>query len=155
MTEPSRCWLLSATLEQVETWHGGGYVATNPTATTRLSRLETGDRLACWTSRVRFELTGGGSRVRRGVTGLGTVTGAAPVRTPTGWRLDVAWADVVVVPLDPLLPVLGWHTDDEGWGESLRPGLREVTTTDLAAIAGAMRDAALDESERRTGSGPS
>ncbi len=46
------------------------------------------------------------------------------------------------MPIRPLLPMLGFISDEQRWGLPFRRGLFEVPAGDFGVIAGALRDAA-------------
>lgn len=155
MTEGrTRSWINTVSLDRVQLGVEGGFTQADHGRDTRLRRLGRGDRIAFYSPRTAAR-TG---RALQQFTALGVVVDDEPYRAalgeedngedggevgggPGSWRRRVEFEAVVAVPVRPLLAVLGFVEDEETWGLPFRRGLFEVTAGDLAAIAGAMRDA--------------
>lgn len=142
MTSP-RCWIATACLDDVLLGVAGGFLEAEAARETRLRRLARGDLVAVYSSR-RSRAPG---RALQQFTALGVVAGDEPYRAEVGserapWRRRVDFEHVRAVPVRPLLPMLGFVTDEQKWGLPFRSGLLETTPGDFGVIAGALRDAA-------------
>jgi hypothetical protein len=152
--EPTRYWINTLSLDQVRCGVEGGFTQADHGRDTRLRRLRHGDRVAFYSPRTAV----GSGRPLQQFTALGQVVDDEPYRVEVRegfwpWRRRVEFEGVVAVPVRPLLPVLGFVDDEEGWGRPFRRGLFEVPAGDFGAIAGAMRDAA-DGPAHVIGAGP-
>ena len=150
-----RCWVSSVNLDQVLLGVESGSTQAAPARETRLRRLGRGDQIAFFSPRA----AAGAARPLQRFTALGVVADDEPFLVDLAdgsqvWRRRIDYEQVATVPVKPLLPVLGFVDDEERWGVPFRRGLFEVQPGDLAAIAGAMRDAA-DESAHVIGSASS
>lgn len=107
---------------------------------TRLRSLTQQDQVAIYSPRHQV-----GGQTLQQFTGLGKVVDREPWRGASDageWQRSVAFEDVRAVPIRPLLPLLGFYSEDQRWGIPLRRGIVEVTAGDFGVIAGALRDAA-------------
>ena len=141
---PTRYWINTISLEHVLLGVEGGFTQADHGRDTRLRRLARGDAIAFYSSRRTIGATG---RPLQQFTALGTIVDDEPYRFEMSpdfqpWRRRVEFEDVRAVPIRPLLPMLGFITDEQRWGLPFRSGLFEVTAGDFGVIAGALRDAA-------------
>lgn len=138
-----RFWVAAISLDHVLVAVAGGFTQADHGGETRLRRLARGDGIAFYSPRAALR----SSRPLQQLTALGEVADDEPFRAeglpdPAPWRRSVDFEDVRAVPIRPLLPMLGFITDEQRWGLPFRRGLLEVTAGDFGVIAGALRDAA-------------
>lgn len=154
--EKTRYWVNTVSLEHVLLGVAGGFTQADHGRDTRLRRLRRGDGLAFYSPRTAMA-TG---KPLQCFTALGVVADDEPYRVEMRpgfepWRRLVRFEDVRPVPIRPLLPMLGFITDEQKWGLPFRRGLFEVTAGDFGVIAGALRDAAsMDEAFSPSGRSP-
>lgn len=143
MTPPAtRHWVSTISLDHVLLAVEGGFTQTDHGRDTRLRALRRGDRIAFYSPRTAL---GSKTLVQR-MTALGTVADDEPYQVEQRpdvhpWRRRVDFEDVGQVPIRPLIPMLGFVTDEQRWGLPFRRGLFEVTAGDFGVLAGALRDA--------------
>jgi hypothetical protein len=140
---PTRYWVNTISLDHVLVGVEGGFTQADHGRDTRLRRLSRGDGIAFYSPRLALA-TG---KPLQQFTALGVIADDEPYRVELGpdlvpWRRRVDFERVRAVPIRPLLPMLGFVSDEQKWGLPFRRGLFEVTAGDFGAIAGAMRDAA-------------
>ncbi|MGA8847442.1 MAG: EVE domain-containing protein [Nocardioides sp.] len=138
-----RFWVASISLDHVVAAVSAGFIQAGHGADTRLRRLARGDGVAFYSSRAARS----SAKPLQQLTALGEVADDEPRRTeglpdPAPWRRRVDFEDVRAVPIRPLLPMLGFITEEQRWTMPFRGGLLEVTPGDFGVIAGALRDAA-------------
>ena len=145
MTDPAgtRYWVNTISLDHVLGGVAGGFTQAGHGVDTRLRRLSRGDGIAFYSPRASLAP----GKPLQQFTALGVIDDDEPYRvelTPDvhHWRRRVVFEDVAAVPIRPLLPMLGFVTDEQKWGLPFRRGLFEVPAGDFGAIAGALRDAA-------------
>lgn len=139
MTSPPapRFWIAAACLDEVERDRADGVLRAGGGRETRLTRLHRGDGHVRYSARVAS-----GGRVLQQVTALGLVVDDNPFRdSQERWCRRVDHEQVAAVPVRPLLPLLGFVTDEQRWGLPFRAGLLELTAGDFGVLAGALRDA--------------
>ena len=146
--EKPRYWVNTVSLEHVLLGVAGGFTQADHGRDTRLRRLRRGDGLAFYSPRTAMA-TG---RPLQRFTALGVVADDEPYRVQVRpgfepWRRLVRFDEVRAVPIRPMLPLLGFVTDEQKWGLPFRRGLFEVTAGDFGVIAGALRDAATMDDE--------
>ena len=140
---PTRYWVNTISLDHVLLGVEGGFTQADHGLDTRLRRLTRGDGIAFYSPRTAL----GAGKPLQQLTALGVVVDDEPYRVEVApgarpWRRRVAFEQVRAVPIRPLLPMLGFITDEQKWGLPFRRGLLEVTAGDFGVIAGALRDAA-------------
>lgn len=138
----ARCWVLTMNLDEALDSRHAGAVRGGRGRDTRLRSLAQDDRVAIYSPRHEV-----GGRTLQHFTGLGTIVDGEPWRDDPGdgegwWRRAAAFEEVRAVPIRPLLPMLGFYSDEQRWGIPLRSGLVEITSGDFGVVAGALRDAA-------------
>lgn len=141
--ETTRYWVNTVSLEHVLLGVEGGFTQADHGRDTRLRRLRRGDGLAFYSPRTAM----GTGKPLQQLTALGAIADDEPYRVELRpdlhpWRRRVDFEEVRAVPIRPLLPMLGFITDEQKWGLPFRRGLFEVTAGDFGVIAGALRDAA-------------
>ena len=139
---PQRFWINTISLDHVELGVAGGFTQADHGRDTRLRRLRRGDAIAFYSPRT----TVGARAPLQRFTALGEVVDDEPYRVETRpdvhhWRRRLDFEQVAAVPIRPLLPLLGFVTDEQRWGLPFRRGLFEVTAGDFGVVAGALRDA--------------
>lgn len=103
-------------------------------------KLAKGDQFAYYSPRDTF----GGAPVQA-FTALGEVTGDAPVFAAfpvmgrDAWMRAAAYETVREVPVRPMLDHLTFVHSTHNWGMAFRQSMFEVSATDFATIATAMR----------------
>lgn len=142
----TRYWINSISLDHVLLGVEGGFTQAGHGHDTRLRRLSRGDGMAFYSPRTALQT---GKRLQQ-FTALGVVVDDEPYRVEVHeglrhWRRRLEFEQVAPVPVRPLLPVLGFVDDEEHWGLPFRRGLFEVPAGDFNAVAGAMRDGAMNE----------
>lgn len=144
MTVPdiTRHWVSTTSLEHVLLGVEGGFTQTDHGRDARLRVLRRGDPIAFYSPRPAL----GSKVVLQQLTALGEVADDEPYQVEMSpdlrpWRRRVTFEEVGRVPIRPLIPMLGFVTDEQRWGLPFRSGLLEVTAGDFAVLAGAMRDA--------------
>ena len=139
---PTRSWISTTSLDHVLLAVAGGFTQADHGKDTRLRRLRRGDGIAFYSPRASL----GAPKPLQQLTALGTVADDEPFRVVVGdqqpWRRRVDFEQVRAVPIKPLLPLLGFISDEQRWGMTFRRGLFEVPAGDFGVIAGALRDAA-------------
>ena len=144
MTDPAgtRYWVVSTSLDHVLRGVAGGFTRADAGRETRLRRPARGDRVVFYSPRAGP----GSTRALQQLTALGVIADDEPYRAgdpaAAAWHRRVDYEDVRAVPIRPLLPMLGFVTDEQRWGLPFRSGLLEVTAGDFGVLAGALRDAA-------------
>jgi len=135
-----RHWVSTISHDHVRAGVEGGFTQADHGADTRLRRLARGDSMVFYSPRESLEAR----KPYQHLTALGTVVDDEPWRSEeTGhWRRRLEFESVRPVPIRPLLPMLGFVTDEQRWGLPFRRGLFEVTAGDFGVLAGALRDAA-------------
>jgi hypothetical protein len=139
----TRYWVNTISLDHVLLGVAGGFTQAGHGRDTRLRRLRRGDGIAFYSPRAEI----GAAKALQHLTALGVIADDEPyqVRQQPGsepWRRRVEFEQVRAVPIRPLLPMLGFVTDEQRWGLPFRQGLFEVPAGDFGVIAGALRDAA-------------
>ncbi|GEP36592.1 hypothetical protein NPS01_02550 [Nocardioides psychrotolerans] len=136
-----RYWVSTINLEHVLLGVEGGFTQADHGRDTRLRALGRGDLIAFYSPRPSM-----GSQVTlQQLTALGEIADDEPYQVQMGddfhpWRRRVAFEEVGRVPIRPLIPMLGFVTDEQRWGLPFRRGLLEVTAGDFGVLAGALRD---------------
>jgi len=135
-----RHWVNCISHDHVRAGAAGGFTQAGHGTDTRLRRLARGDAMVFYSPRESLAAT----RPYQHLTALGAVVDDEPWRDEeTGhWRRRLDFETVRPVPIRPLLPMLGFVTDEQRWGLPFRRGLFEVTAGDFGVLAGALRDAA-------------
>lgn len=139
----TRYWVNTISRDHVLLGVAGGFTQAGHGRDTRLRRLRRGDGIAFYSPRAEI----GAAKPLQHLTALGVIADDEPyrVRLQPGsepWRRRVEFEQVRAVPIRPLLPMLGFVTDEQRWGLPFRQGLFEVPAGDFGVIAGALRDAA-------------
>jgi len=147
----TRYWINTISLEHVLLGVAGGFMQADHGRDTRLRRLARGDGIVFYSPRTAMR---SGDPLQR-FTALGAIADDEPFEVEMGpgfhpWRRLVDFEQVGQAPIRPLLPALGFVTDEQRWGMPFRRGLFETTAGDFAVIAGAMRDS--DDFGRQAGS---
>ena len=143
----SRYWVNTISLDHVVLGVEGGFTQADHGRDTRLRRLCRGDEIAFYSPRHSL----GAGKPLQQFTALGMIADDEPYRVEVRadfapWRRRIEFEVVRAVPIRPLLPMLGFITDEQKWGVPFRRGLFEVPAGDFGVIAGALRDAAtIDE----------
>ena len=140
---PTRHWVGSISLDHVLLGVAGGFTQADHGRDTRLRRLTRGDGIVFYSPRAQLAA----GKPLQQLTALGVVADDEPYRVQAApgvhpWRRRVDFEQVRAVPIRPLLPMLGFVTDEQRWGLPFRRGLFEVTAGDFGVLAGALRDAA-------------
>jgi hypothetical protein len=140
---PARYWVNTISREHVLLGVEGGFTQAGHGKDTALRRLRRGDGIVFYSPRTAM---GSGDPLQQ-FTAVGTVDDDEPFQVEQSpdfhpWRRRVVFEDVAAVPIRPLLPMLGFISDEQKWGLPFRRGLFEVPAGDFGVIAGAMRDAA-------------
>ena len=159
---PARYYLLTASLDHLETALAGSFVRQRKPG--RVEGLRPGDRLVLFASRLTY---GGGAGDCQRVVAHGTVTAgavdafseggpcaAAAASAPaagrgakrlrpaaaepyTVWRRPVEWTRLTPqLEIRPLLPRLSFVRDPRKWGFSFMSGWREISAADFAVLSG-------------------
>lgn len=140
---PTRYWINTVSLEHVLLGVEGGFTQADHGRDTRLRRLSRGDGLAFYSPRTAM----GKGLPLQCFTALGTIADDEPFQVEMRpgflpWRRRVEFEEVGHASVRPLLPALGFVTDEQRWGLPFRRGLFEVAAGDFGVVAGAMREAA-------------
>lgn len=137
-------WVATISLAHVHRGIEGGFIQADPVRTTRLTRLQAGDRIVFYSPRTDHP---DGDRLQQ-FTACGTVVGEeahqvelAPDLQP--WRRDVRFEPCLPIPIRPLLGELGFIPDRAHWGIPFRRGLFPIPAEDFDRIASAMGAAGL------------
>ncbi len=152
---PARHWVNTVSLDHVLQGVEGGFAQAGHGSAVPLRRMSRGDGIAFYSPRASI-----GGRVLQQLTALGVVADDEPHQVEVApdvrpWRLRVEFESVGAVPIKPLLPMLGFISDEQKWGMAFRRGLFEVPAGDFGVLAGAMRDAAsMDHAFSRAGRSP-
>lgn len=137
-----RYWVLTISLDHVLLGVEGGFTQADHGRDARLRALSRGDLVAFYSPRPAL----GSKVVLQQLTALGEVADDEPYQVHVGddvrpWRRKVTFEEVGRVPIRPLIPLLGFVTDEQRWGLPFRSGVLEVTAGDFGVVAGALRDA--------------
>jgi hypothetical protein len=132
-------WINTVSLEHVQRGVEGGFTQADHGRGTPLRQLQPGDKIAFYSPRTAMR---SGEPLQQ-FTALGTVTGEATYQVEMSpdfhpWRLEVAFEEVTVAPIKPLLEPLAFITDPKKWGFPFRRGLFEITESDMWVIRQAM-----------------
>jgi hypothetical protein len=146
-TRERRDWVNTISLEHVRRGVEGGFTQADHGRSTRLSRLQAGDRIVFYSPRTDYP---DGEPLQE-FTACGVVTGMdvyqvemAPGFHP--WRRAVTFVTCTPTPIKPLLGRLTFIPDARNWGFTFRRGLFQVPADDFDRIARAM-DARLTLAE--------
>lgn len=144
----TRFWVNTISLDHVLLGVEGGFTQADHGRDTRLRQLCRGDGIAFYSPR---QSLGTGKPLQQ-FTALGVIADDEPYRVEVRadfapWRRRIAFEAVRAVPIRPLLPMLGFISDEQKWGLPFRRGLFEVPAGDFGMIAGALRDAATMDDE--------
>ena len=138
-TRERRDWVNTISLEHVRRGVEGGFTQADHGKSTRLSRLQAGDRIVFYSPRTDYP---DGEPLQQ-FTACGVITGAEVYQvelTPDlhPWRRAVTFVASTPVPIRPLLSELTFIPDERNWGFTFRRGLFQVPSVDFDRIAGAM-----------------
>jgi hypothetical protein len=147
ITRERRDWINTISLEHVRRGVEGGFTQADHGKSTRLSRLQAGDRIVFYSPRTNYPE---GEPLQQ-FTACGVITGAEVYQvemTPDfhPWRRAVTFVASTPTPIKPLLSQLTFLPDARNWGFTFRRGLFEVPSVDFDLIATAM-DARLTLAE--------
>jgi len=137
-TSRRRYWVATVNLDAVLLGLAGGFLPGGHGRDTVLRRPARGDGVVCYSPRAEH----GAKRALQQLTAQGTFVDDEPHRVAGAWRRSVDHEEARAVPIRPLLPMLGFVTDEQRWSLPFRSGLVEVTAGDHGVLAGALRDAA-------------
>ncbi len=148
-----RDWVNTISLEHVRRGVAGGFTQADHGKSTRLSRLQAGDRIVFYSPRTDYP---DGDPLQQ-FTACGVVTGADVYQVEMTsdfhpWRRAVAFVQCSPTPIKPLLGHLTFIPDERNWGFTFRRGLFQIPAPDFDRIASAM-DARLTLAERSPASG--
>jgi len=139
-----RDWINTVSLNHVQRGVVGGFTQADHGKSTRLARLQAGDRIIFYSPRTDYPE---GEPLQQ-FTAAGVITGADVYRvelTPDfqPWRREVAFAACLPAPIKPLLSELTFIPDLRNWGFTFRRGLFQIPEADFDRIATAMAASSL------------
>ncbi len=134
-----RDWVNTVSLNHVQRGVVGGFTQADHGSSTRLSRLQAGDRIVFYSPRTDYPE---GEPLQQ-FTACGVVTGTEVYQvemTPDfrPWRREVAFATCLPASIKPLLGELTFIPDLRNWGFAFRRGLFAIPSEDFDRIAAAM-----------------
>jgi len=134
-----RDWVNTVSLNHVQRGVVGGFTQADHGSSTRLARLQAGDRIVFYSPRTDYPE---GEPLQQ-FTACGVVTGTSVYQvqlTPDfqPWRREVAFAACLPAPIKPLLGELTFIPDLRNWGFTFRRGLFAIPADDFDRIATAM-----------------
>ncbi len=134
-----RDWVNTISRNHVLRGVQGGFTQADHGRSTRLARLQAGDRIVFYSPRTDYPE---GEPLQE-FTACGVVTGAAVYQvelTPgfQPWRRDMAFFDSAPTPIRPLLGTLSFIPDGRNWGFTFRRGLFQIPGDDFDRILTAM-----------------
>ena len=146
-TRERRDWVNTISLEHVRRGVEGGFTQADHGKSTRLSRLQAGDRIVFYSPRTNYP---DGEPLQE-FTACGVITGADVYQVEMGpdfhpWRRAVTFVASTPAPIRPLLGQLTFIPDEHNWGFTFRRGLFQVPSVDFDRIVNAM-DARLSLAE--------
>jgi hypothetical protein len=152
-TRERRDWINTISLEHVRRGVEGGFTQADHGKSTRLSRLQAGDRIVFYSPRTDYP---DGEPLQQ-FTACGVITGTDVYQvemTPDfhPWRRAVTFVACTPTPIKPLLGRLTFIPDERNWGFTFRRGLFQIPADDFDRIANAM-DARLTLAEASSSSG--
>ncbi len=132
-------WINTISLSHVHRGIAGGFTQADHGRSTRLARLQAGDRIVFYSPRTDYP---DGEPLQQ-FTAIGVVTGTEAhqvAMTPDfhPWRRAVRFEPCVPVPIRTLLDELGFLPDATHWGMPFRRGLFGIPAEDFDRIATAM-----------------
>ena len=138
-TRGRRDWVNSVSLEHVRRGVEGGFTQADHGKSTRLSRLQAGDRIVFYSPRTDYP---DGEPLQQ-FTACGVITGTevyqveiAPDFHP--WRRAVTFVQCSPTLIKPLLGSLSFIPNERNWGFTFRRGLFPIPAEDFDRIARAM-----------------
>jgi hypothetical protein len=134
-----RDWVNTISLNHVQRGVIGGFTQADHGRSTRLARLQAGDRIVFYSPRTDYP---DGEPLQQ-FTACGVVTGADVYQvelTPEfrPWRREVTFVRSTPAPIKPLLGRLSFIPDQRNWGFTFRRGLFQIPSEDFDRIAEAM-----------------
>ncbi|MCA0294040.1 MAG: EVE domain-containing protein [Actinobacteria bacterium] len=134
-----RDWINTVSLNHVQRGVVGSFTQADHGSSTRLARLQAGDRIVFYSPRTDYP---DGEPLQQ-FTAIGVVTGAEVYQVQLmpdfrPWRREVAFAACLPAPIKPLLSELSFIPDLRNWGFTFRRGLFAIPADDFDRIAGAM-----------------
>ena len=132
-------WVAVASAEHVRRGRTEGFMQVCHGNPASLKRVRPGDHLVYYSPTVTF---GGNDRLQA-FTAIGVVRDGEPYGADMGQgfhphRRDVAWAEAVEAPIQPLLETLQFTAGKSNWGYPFRFGLFAIGQEDWRGIAAAM-----------------
>ncbi|MCB0913543.1 MAG: EVE domain-containing protein [Propionibacteriaceae bacterium] len=132
-------WINTISLNHVVRGVAGGFTQADHGRSTRLARLQAGDRIAFYSPRTDYP---DGEPLQQ-FTAIGVVTGTGVYQVELApdfhpWRREVRFEPCVPVPIRGLLDELGFIPDATHWGMPFRRGLFGIPADDFDRIATAM-----------------
>ena len=139
ITRERRDWVNTISLEHVRRGVEGGFTQADHGKSTRLTRLQAGDRIVFYSPRTDFP----DGELLQQFTAHGTVVGEEVYQvemTPDfhPWRRKVDFAECTPAPIRPLLGQLSFVLDGRNWGFTFRRGLFPIPSEDFDRIIAAM-----------------
>ncbi len=118
----------------------GRFVQTAKGDADPLRKLSSGDVIVFYSEGTTFRA----GQLLQAFTAIGRVAGEGPFRAKVTeklnpWRRRVEFLESQEAPILPLVPELSFIADKTNWAASVKGGLFEVSETDGAAIAAAMK----------------
>ncbi len=137
-------WINTISLNHVHRGIAGGFTQADHGSSTRLSRLQVGDRILFYSPRTDYP---DGAPLQQ-FTAWGVVTGTEVYQVDLGpdfhpWRRAVRFEPCVPVPIRGLLDQLSFVPDEQHWGMPFRRGLFPIPAEDFDRIIAAMGAARL------------
>jgi hypothetical protein len=138
-TRVRRDWVNTVSLNHVRRGVEGGFTQADHGKSTRLTRLQAGDRIVFYSPRTDYP---DGDPLQE-FTACGVITGTEVYQvelTPDfhPWRRTVQFADCTPAPVRPLIEQLSFIPDGRNWGFTFRRGLFQVPQDDFDRILAAM-----------------
>jgi hypothetical protein len=133
-------WIGVVSAEHVKRGVAGGFSQVCHGKSQPLKRLQPGDGFVYYSPNLTFQ----GKERYQTFTAIGTVKDGPVYPFDMGngfvpYRRDIAWADGVAAPIQPLLDQLDFTAGRRNWGYQLRFGLFPISEHDFRLIAAAMR----------------
>jgi len=138
-TKERRDWVNTISLEHVRRGVAGGFTQADHGRSTRLSRLQAGDRIVFYSPRTDYPK---GESLQQ-FTACGVITGTEAYQVEMApdfhpWRRAVAFSACFPTPIRPLLGQLSFIPDQRNWGFTFRRGLFQIPGDDFDRIVAAM-----------------
>jgi len=138
-TRERRDWVNTISLEHVRRGVEGGFTQADHGKSTRLSRLQAGDRIVFYSPRTNYP---DGDPLQQ-FTACGVITGSEVYQVEMSpdfhpWRRAVTFVQCAPIPIKPLLGQLTFIPDERNWGFTFRRGLFQIPADDFDRIAQAM-----------------